>query len=159
MVASLSRAVSACSLLTLCSLFGRAVRERFFESMSNPDILWRISARSFAWYQGCGVRGEASAPEVAATVLRPWSARMASRCSGGIFLADCARRRSPLHEALLGGCHVMSMEAVCVKSPVLIRSFSALTPPCDPWSYFSLPERKSFTNYRRTAVIVTRDPC
>ena len=85
MVALLSHAVSASLLLTCCSLFGRAMREQFFESMSNPDTIWRSSTRPFDWYRGRGVRGEACAREVAGTVLCLWSARVAPRCSGGCF--------------------------------------------------------------------------
>ena len=57
----------------------------------------------------------------------------------GLFAANCARRRSPLHEALLGGCYVMSVEAVGVENLVMIRSFSVVTPPCYLQSYISLP--------------------
>ena len=85
MVALLSHAVSASLLLTCCSLFGRAMRERISEPINNPDILRRAATRSSIWYRGCGVRGEACAREVAGIVLCLWSACVAPRCSGACF--------------------------------------------------------------------------
>ena len=72
------------------------------------------------------MRGEASALEVAETVALLVVGAHGADVLRGWFWANCARRRSPLHAALLGGCYVMSMGGgVCVKNPVPGRSFQS----------------------------------
>ena len=80
---------------------------------------------------------EAVAPDRGHCVLRLCSARMAPRCCGACFwlVARVGGRLCMQH--WLGPSCRMSMGGVCVKTPVQVRSFSALTPPCNTWSYFS----------------------
>ena len=67
------------SMLTLCLLFGRTLRDHFFDPTNNVDIVRSALKRAFMGCGGCGACGKAIALEVAAIALCPWSARMAPR--------------------------------------------------------------------------------
>ena len=120
---------SAFAMLTCCTLCRRPLRGRIVEPKNMPHIVVGSLGSAF---QRCGGRGgprEAVAPDRGHCVLRLCSVPMAPVLRG-MFLACCARRRSVMHAALLGPSCLMSMGGVCVKTPVHVRSFSALTPPC-----------------------------
>ena len=114
-------------------LFGRSSRKRRFVPASVPCTAWRSFERvSHPCPAGRGRLSEARGRDCVATALSLCSAGMAPGCSRRVLfgrIRACAAQNAGF---LVGVMlyDVCGWRGVCVESPVTIRSFSVLTPPC-----------------------------
>ena len=118
-------------------LFGRSSRKRRFVPASVPCTAWRSFERvSHPCPAGRGRLSEARGRDCVATALSLCSAGVAPGCSRRVIfgrIRACAAQNAGF---LVGVMlyDVCGWRGVCVESPVTIRSFSVLTPPCQDLS-------------------------
>jgi len=115
----------------------RSSRKRRFVPASVPCTAWRSFERvSHPCPAGRGRLSEARGRDCVATALSLCSAGMAPGCSRRVLfgrIRACAAQNAGF---LVGVMlyDVCGWRGVCVESPVTIRSFSVLTPPCQDLS-------------------------